>query len=101
MPSVPRSGWSCSEALGEGVPAGEGSVRAGDLPTARTAELLPQDVRVSLCGSRRNAETPRYLIVRASGGDQLDHLKLPICDHRRPLMQDCDHAGEANSGLGQ
>jgi hypothetical protein len=55
---------------------------------------------VSLCGPRRDAEAPRYLIIRASGGDQLDHLKLPIRDHRRPLVQDCDHGGEANSSPG-
>jgi len=33
----------------------------------------------------------RDLVVRVSGGDQLDHLKLPIRDCRRALMQDCDH----------
>jgi hypothetical protein len=53
---------------------------------------------VSLRGPRRDAEAPRDLVVRASGGDQLDHLKLPIRDHRRPLVQDCDHGGDANNG---
>jgi hypothetical protein len=53
---------------------------------------------VRLRGPRRDAEAPRDLLVRASGGDQLDHLKLPIRDHRRPLVQDCDHGGDANNG---
>jgi len=92
VPSVPRSRWSCSEALGEGVSAGERSVRARDLPSPRATELLPEHVRVGLRGSRRDAEPSCDLVVRVSGGDQLDHLKLPIRDCRRPLMQDCDHA---------
>jgi len=46
---------------------------------------------MGLSGSRRDAEPRRDLFVRVSGGDQLDHLKLPIRDCRRPLMQDCDH----------
>ena len=47
---------------------------------------------MGLRGSRRDAEPSCDLVVRVSGGDQLDHLKLPIRDCRRPLMQDCDHA---------
>ena len=46
---------------------------------------------MGLGGSRRDAEPSCDLLVRVSGGDQLDHLKLPIRDCRRPLMQDCDH----------
>jgi hypothetical protein len=38
-------------------------------------------------------------IVRASGGDQFDHLKLPIGDDGRPLVQDCDHDDDANSAI--
>src|ERR671936_25649 len=98
LPSVPRSRWSRPEALGEGVAAGERSIRARDLAAAGATELLSKDVGVSLGGSRRDAETTRHLIVRASSGDQLDHLKLPIRDHRRPLVHDCDHDGEANNG---
>src|SRR3954462_10487345 len=53
---------------------------------------------MSLRGSRRNAKLPCDLIVRTPSGDQLDHLTLPIRDHRRPLVEDCDHAGDANNG---
>src|SRR3954468_12057476 len=88
VPSVPRSGWCCSEALGEGIAAGERAVRARDLPSPCATELLPEDVRVGLGGSRRDAETSCDLVVRVSGGDQLDHLKLPIRDGGRPLVQD-------------
>jgi hypothetical protein len=92
VPSVPRSGWSCSEALGEGIAAGERAVRARDLPTPRATELLPEHVRVGLGGSRRDAEPSCDLLVRVSGGDELDHLELPIRDRRRSLVQHCDHA---------
>lgn len=48
--------------------------------------------------ARRDAEATRDFLVRVAGGDELDHLTLPIGDHGRPLMQDCDHGGDANNG---
>jgi len=57
------------------------------LAASGTAELLPEHVRVGLRRSRRDAETAGDLVVRAAGGDQLDHLTLPIRDDRRALMQ--------------
>jgi hypothetical protein len=38
-------------------------------------------------------------LVRAAGGDQLDHLALPIGDDRRALMQNSDHGADASTGL--
>lgn len=99
VPSVPRRRVSRSEALCEGIAPGDGSIRAWNLPTSRATELLPEHIRVCLRGSRRDAEPLCDLVVRASGGDQLDHLKLPIGDDGRSLMQDCDHGDEANSAI--
>ena len=47
-----------------------------DLPPPGHAELLPQDVGVSLRRARRDAETFAHFLVRAPGGDQLDDLSL-------------------------
>jgi hypothetical protein len=41
---------------------------------------------VGLGRSRRDAETAGDLFVGTSGGDQLDHLALPIRDDRLTLM---------------
>src|SRR6202007_2274699 len=67
------------------------AVCARDLTASGAAELLPEDVGMRLGGSRRDAEPECNLVVRAPGGDQLDHLKLAIRDYGRSLMQDCDH----------
>ena len=83
---VPRGGGICLEALGEGVATGQRSVRARDLATPSATELLPKDIRVGLRRARRDAETVSDLFVGTPGGDQLDHLTLPIRDDRRPLM---------------
>ncbi len=83
---VPRGDGTCLEALGEGVAAGQRSVRAWDLTTPCATELLPKNIRVGLRRARRDAETACDLFVGTSGGDQLDHLTLPIRDDRRPLM---------------
>src|SRR5919201_611993 len=85
--SVPGDGGSVSEALWEGVFAGERAVRARDLPAPGAPELLAEHIRVSLRRSRRNAEAAGDFVVRASVSDQLDHLTLPSCDDRRALVQ--------------
>jgi hypothetical protein len=71
--------------MGEGVAAGQRSIRAWDLPTSGATELLTEHVGVGLRRTRRDAETASDLLIRASGGDQLDHLTLPIRNNRRPL----------------
>src|SRR5207344_509327 len=96
--SVPGRGRSRAEALGEGVATGQRAIRARDLTASRAAELLPEHVRVGLRRPRRDAETACDLIVRAAGGDQLDHLTLPIRDDRRALVQQFDHGGDATNG---
>jgi class 3 adenylate cyclase len=53
---------------------------------------------VSLRCARRDAEAASDFLVRATAGDQLDHLTLPIRDDGRALMQDFDHGGDANNG---
>jgi uncharacterized caspase-like protein len=52
---------------------------------------------VSLRGARRDAEAASDFLVRATVGDQLDHLTLPIRDDGRALMQDFDHGGDGNN----
>ena len=49
--------------------------------------------------SRRDAETAGDLFVGTSGGDQLDHLALPIRDDRLTLMQYSDHAATLTTAL--
>jgi hypothetical protein len=90
-PSVPGGSGNCSEALGERVAPRQPSVGAWDLPTPRASELLSKHVRVGLRRPRRDTETVSDFLVRAAGGDQLDHLALPIGDDRRALMQNSDH----------
>jgi hypothetical protein len=41
---------------------------------------------VGLGRSRRDAETAGYLLIGTSGGDQLDHLALPIRNDRLALV---------------
>jgi hypothetical protein len=53
---------------------------------------------VGLGRSRRDAETVGDLLIGTSGGDQLDHLALPIRNDRPALVQYSDHVGEANKG---
>jgi uncharacterized caspase-like protein len=60
---------------------------------------LTEHVRVSLRSARRDAEAASDFLVRATAGDQLDHLTLPIRDDGRALMQDFDHGSDANNGL--
>jgi len=72
--------------LGEGIAASERPIRARDLATPCATELLPEYVRVRLGRSRRDAETAGDLFVGTPGGNQLDHLALPIRDDRLTLM---------------
>ena len=60
----------------EWIVARNGHVCRRDLPPPGDAELLPQDVGVSLRRSRRDAEANTHLLVRAPGGDELDDFPL-------------------------
>ena len=51
-----------------------------DLPAARDAQLLPQNVAVSLRRPRRDAESDADFVVRQTLGDQLDDLALTRSD---------------------
>ena len=96
-PSVPGVGGS--EAFRERVFAGQQPVGDRDLPPSGDAELLAQDVAVRLRRPRRDAEALADLVVRQPGGDQLDHLALPLRDPEVPLGQHLCHAADANNAV--
>jgi hypothetical protein len=64
-----------------------------DLASTPHAELLPQDVAVSLGGSGGDPEPRSDLIVRAAGCDERDDLALAIRDRRSPSFRDQLHHG--------
>ena len=99
VPSVPASGTPGSEAFRERVVAGQFSVRAGDLPPPRHAELLTQDVAVRLRRPWRDAEPLSNLFVGAAGRDQLDDLFLSWSQNGRPLLQHRRHGRDANNAV--
>ena len=83
----PLVGRSRLEASCEWVVPCYRPVRDWDLPASGHAELLPQDVRVSLRRSRGDAEALAHFVVRAPGGDELDDLPLPLGDRRERLSE--------------
>src|SRR5688572_10408408 len=85
LPSAPRLDLSGAEALRERIVAREGEIGDGYLPPARDAELLAQHVAMCLGGSWGDPEPLADLVVRAAGGDQHDHLTLPLGDRHLPL----------------
>lgn len=87
VPSAPAVGRSRLEASCEWVVAGDGSVRHRDLSPPGHTQLLAQNVRMSLRRSGGNAEPLAYLVVRATCGDQLDHLTLPVGDGGKGLAK--------------
>src|SRR5690348_15465707 len=75
------------------VVAGRGAVGGRDLPPAGDAELLAQDVRMSLGRPRRDAEAIADLLVRATCRDQLDDLPLAGRDRRNRALEGLVHHG--------
>lgn len=82
--SVPRAGLvahaGCRLEDLERVDAGRVSVCEWDLSTARDSELRSENVSMCLSGPRRNSELSCDLNVRASSGDQVDYLALPLSE---------------------
>ncbi len=83
VPLVPRADSDRPEASRKGVFACEEPVGDWDLAPPGDAELLPKHIAMCLGGSRRDAQSLADLLVRATGGNQLDDLKLPWGDARR------------------
>src|SRR5207253_6434108 len=90
--SMPTAGVG-HEASGQWIVAGRGAVGGRDLPPARDAELLAQDVRMSLGGSRRDAELFADFLVRATCRNQLDDLPLAGRDRRNRALEGLVHHG--------
>lgn len=56
------------------------TVRRGDLPPARDAELCSERVSVRLGGAGRDPEPIGYLDIRAAAGDEVYDLALAVCE---------------------
>lgn len=95
VPSAPAVGRSRLEASCERVVTGDGSVRHGDLSPPGDTQLLAQNVRMSLRRSRGNTEPLADFVVRATCGDQLDHLTLPLGDRREGFAECVFHGLDA------
>ena len=93
LPSAPRLDLGGAEALRERIVAREAQIGDGYLPPARDAELLAQHVAMRLGGSWGDPEPLANLVVRAAGGDQHDHLTLPLGDRHLPLDHCIRHEG--------
>ena len=87
MPSAPAVGRSRLEASCERVVARDRPVRNRDLPASGDAELLTQDVRVSLRRPGGDAKALADFVVRAPGCDELDDLTLPLGDRGEGLAE--------------
>src|SRR5215471_3499060 len=85
------------EAGGQWVMAGGSAVRGRDLPPAGDAELLAQDVRMSLGRPRRYAEAFADFLVRAACCDQLDDLPLTGRDRRNRALEGLVHSRDATN----
>src|SRR5262249_36181294 len=81
------------DASGQWVVAGSSAVGGGDLAPPGDAELLPQNVRMSLGSSGRDAQPFADLLVRTPRRDQLDDLPLAGRDHRNRALQGLVHDG--------
>ena len=97
VPSAPAIGRSRFEASRQRVLSGYRPVRHGDLSASGDTELLAQNVRMSLRCSRRNAEALAHFVVRATGGDELYDLPLPLRDGRKRVSQCVVHGKRSYS----
>jgi hypothetical protein len=79
-PSAPVVGSCRFEAFCQRVVSRQEPVGKGNLTPPRHAELLPQDVAMSLRGPRGDPEHETEFLVRQAFGDQLDHFELPRRD---------------------
>ena len=86
LPSAPCAGSSRCKLPGEGVFPRERPEGSGDLSPPGDAELLSKDVAVRLRRPWRDAEPDADLFIRATPGDQLDHLELPLSQDERRVV---------------
>jgi hypothetical protein len=77
--------------LCERVVAGQASIRDWKLPATTHAELLTKYIAMRLHRSGGDAEPLSDLVIRATGGDEDDHLALPVSDRRTPLSRCVRH----------
>jgi len=97
VPSVPRSRW-WPQAWRQGVVPCQSPVCDRDLASPLDTKLVPESVGVGLRGPRGDSERCADLVVRATCGDELDHLTLALCDRRGSVDQGAVHGVDANTG---
>src|SRR5690348_12075848 len=76
-PSAAALGLRRFDAARQRVVARQDPVCQRDLPSLSHAQLEPERVAMRLRGARRDPKCPADLVIRATRGDQLDHLLLP------------------------
>src|SRR6266516_6657295 len=89
---LPAAGLS-HETCGQWIIAGRGAVSGRDLAAPGNTELLAEDVRMSLGGSRRDAESFADFLIRAACRDQLDDLPLAGRNRRNRAPEGLVHDG--------
>jgi hypothetical protein len=95
VPSAPVVDRSRLQASRERVIARECPVRHRNLASPGHTQLLPEDIRMGLRRSRRDAEALAYLLVGAPRGDELDDLALPLGDRGERVSQCVVHDGQS------